>query len=153
MPKVISDERKELLGTLNTTRQNQKPEPAGTDVSQVVQAQCPEHMTENAFRIYLATTEYLNGIQLLRPEDLPLIEVYASRLAEYREVQQDVHKLKRKYTKAHFAREVMLRGMIKDVLALAKEIGIGPAFRSKYKLSQGDLPGEEKKKDGELNLN
>lgn len=154
MPKIISDERKELLGTLNKTRQNQKPAPAGTDVTQIVQAQCPAHMTESAFSIYLATTEYLNGLQLLRPEDLPIIEVYANRLDEYRAVQKDVYSLKRKYTKAHFAREVMLRGIIKDVLALAKEIGIGPGFRSKYRLNNEPMPGEDdKNKDGNLQLN
>lgn len=153
MPKIISDERKKLLGTLNKTRQNQKPDPSGIDVSLVIQLQCPDHMTDSAFRIYLATTEYLNGLQLLRPEDLPLIEVYACRLAEYREVQKDVQKLKRKYTKAHFSREVMLRGMIKDVLALAKEIGIGPGFRSKYRLNNEQFPGEDKNTDGNLQLN
>ncbi len=138
MPKIISDAQKKIQGTLEKHRLNKKLIPSGVDLSNyTLKERQADYMTDNAFIIFLDTIEYLNRLLLLRPEDLFLVEMYAISLDQLHQVEKKIKHdvgsdlIGTKFSETYFK---LKRGLARDTLDIARQIGIGPAVRAKYKI-------------------
>ena len=143
MPAIVSKKMKEKLGTVNSTRENQKVEPSGVGMEVLLaDYDVPDYMTQGAAKIFLATTEYLSVLHLLRPEDLPLVEQYSICVDQVRTLERKIVELNGDAFDSDKGKNYikLKRGLARDALDFAKQIGISPSVRAKYKIELPKTP-------------